>query len=838
MTPDIFNEARRRVSRSLIEQYFAAPGAHWDGSEYWTLNPTRRDKKVGSFHISAEGQYFDHATKDGGDIIDLLVAIHGVTKKEAAEKIISDTGGTTPSQEKRQKIEREQQADRKGVKKEKPPAQIPIPEAERESLVRTLENDFFREKYGEFTAGYTYKTMAGDWAFVGARFERKQVDAEGREYIEKNVVPFYFTTTGKWKNALPPLPGKLPLYKIDEFGAMKKKTGARFLIVEGEKCAQVMVPGWIVVSWVGGTNKVHLSDFSPLADYPVAIWPDHDTQIDKETGLPLPDVEQPGIKAALSIREALPHAQIMDVRDRPGDGWDIADAAESMSPEELAAYVETCPRLFEEMPWEPYDAFRQFVADRYEDRNLEHIDGLFWEYKADAHCWREVMQTNIKTDILWWMEQKKIVKFLQNNAKAVHTFLKNTASHLEFYSTGYSGRNPFKESAIMPYIHFMNGAVEIKKTGVKFHERAQDNEDFFRRLYPVHCLDFDFHPEAYEGAPLSETAPAFHFYLRELIPPEDRRRSDYEEQLQLTIDFFSQIIAYAINPIKKEPYFFALYGAQRAGKSFFIDILEQLIGQQFFVKRPTSDMIGNRFATSDLWGAKVFVDDDVESNLKLPDAFIKNNSGNKGITVERKHMTPVHGVKISVAMFFLSNHNFKISGGAEGLARRFVYVPFDREIKNPDVYLLDKICGKEPKDFESGDAVGQTFDERPAIIGMALRGWELFRKNNYRFVMPDWIKRERDKWLMESSSVSQWFYEEFLDSYKSDRISRKEFYDQYKSWCDEEGRKAMGKIKFFEEARRTRRIKEIKGNMDRYVEILSDIDDTPSDEKLQEEIPF
>ncbi len=42
-------------------------------------------------------------------------------------------------------------------------------------------------------------------------------------------------------------------------------------------------------------------------------------------------------------------------------------------------------------------------------------------------------------------------------------------------------------------------------------------------------------------------------------------------------------------------------------------------------------------------------------------------------------------------VFFLNNFNFKISGGAEGLARRFVFIPFEKEIKNPDIDLLKKI---------------------------------------------------------------------------------------------------------------------------------------------------
>ena len=167
----------------------------------------------------------------------------------------------------------------------------------------------------------------------------------------------------------------------------------------------------------------------------------------------------------------------------------------------------------------------------------------------------------------------------------------------------------------------------------------------------------------YHNDNLAEVAPAFHHYVKSLVP------ENMEHETQTTIDFFCQILAYCINPIKKRPHFFAMYGKQDTGKSFFPELLEHIIGEQFFVKRKMADM-ENRFAASDLWGSKIFVDDDVKANLKLPDDFIKFYSGEKSITIEKKNKDAIKGVKISVAMFFISNHSFSVSGGVVQTEKR------------------------------------------------------------------------------------------------------------------------------------------------------------------------
>ena len=243
-----------------------------------------------------------------------------------------------------------------------------------------------------------------------------------------------------------------------------------------------------------------------------------------------------------------------------------------------------------------------------------------------------------------------------------------------------------------------------------------------------------------------------------------------------------------------------VYGAQETGKSFLLDIMEEIIGKDFFVVRKTRDM-DSRFSAADLWGSKVFVDDDVKSDLTLPDDFIKLYSGEKSVTIEKKNKDAIKGVKISVAMFFISNHVFTLAGGSEGISRRVIYMPYHKKIKKIDTMLRHKICGRMAHGEESGPNAGKIFDERPALIALALRAMEKMIADNYEFTMPEWVRREREEWIRQSDTVHQFMEESVFENSVAWRFKKSELFERYKMWCSEEGKKAFGKTKFYSKVR-------------------------------------
>lgn len=72
-----------KLPKSYIEQEFHCEGSFWNDNKFFTLNPCRDDKHVGSFYISTSGQWYDYATKEMGDHLSLKI---GKSKYESIKK--------------------------------------------------------------------------------------------------------------------------------------------------------------------------------------------------------------------------------------------------------------------------------------------------------------------------------------------------------------------------------------------------------------------------------------------------------------------------------------------------------------------------------------------------------------------------------------------------------------------------------------------------------------------------------------------------------------------------------------------------------------------------------
>jgi hypothetical protein len=68
-----------------------------EGTEWVSINPTRNDRKLGSFKINlGSGKWADFATGDrGADLISLGAYLHRLTQRQAALKI-ADMLGVNP----------------------------------------------------------------------------------------------------------------------------------------------------------------------------------------------------------------------------------------------------------------------------------------------------------------------------------------------------------------------------------------------------------------------------------------------------------------------------------------------------------------------------------------------------------------------------------------------------------------------------------------------------------------------------------------------------------------------------------------------------------------------
>ncbi len=77
----------------LVQRWL--PDGRRVGSEWVALNPTREDRRLGSFKVNLRsGRWADFATGDtGGDVISLVAYLERIRQVEAAERLAVLLGG-------------------------------------------------------------------------------------------------------------------------------------------------------------------------------------------------------------------------------------------------------------------------------------------------------------------------------------------------------------------------------------------------------------------------------------------------------------------------------------------------------------------------------------------------------------------------------------------------------------------------------------------------------------------------------------------------------------------------------------------------------------------------
>lgn len=289
-----------------------------NGNRWTCLNPTRQDNHNGNFVIfSKDYGYYDFATKEKGDTIDLYCHLFKVSKSEffrakRAEKF----GGQIRSGPIQRLPEPIKNSDASEEDKSFQIGEIPVPP------FVPQKSDIEHPKLGIPDQIYTYKNKCSHVIGFLARFERTDP--------KKICLPFtYDFWKGKWEFSAEGFEGQKPFYQMDLLNQKHKK----WLIVEGEKTAEaakvLLKEGHLdhiipnarldtnVLTWFGGSTAVKKADWK-------TFWECHPTEIYLS-----PDMDEPGLEAMKYIQTLFPYAHLLtsssDIK-----GYDLADYLEEI----------------------------------------------------------------------------------------------------------------------------------------------------------------------------------------------------------------------------------------------------------------------------------------------------------------------------------------------------------------------------------------------------------------------------------------------------------------------------------------------------------------------------
>ena len=113
---------------------------------------------------------------------------------------------------------------------------------------------------------HTYTDTEGNPLYWRIRLKHPQT-------AEKIIWPFHQNTEGNFVLKEPFFSDKKPLYKLHE---LAKHSSDPVWIVEGELCADKLEALGLTVTTSGGSGSAAMTDWSPLKNRSIIIWPDND----------------------------------------------------------------------------------------------------------------------------------------------------------------------------------------------------------------------------------------------------------------------------------------------------------------------------------------------------------------------------------------------------------------------------------------------------------------------------------------------------------------------------------------------------------------------------------
>lgn len=246
------------ASNMVVSQWL--PDGKRQGREWMARNPKRADHHRGSFAINLDsGRWSDFATGDaGGDLVSLVAYLEDCSQLEAARQLDEFLGMDCDLSYSKPKKENNSDSLDSVL-------HMPIPD-DSPGLPVSHPN------FGCPSAIWTYSDERGNTLFHTCRF-----DPPGQR---KRVLPLtlWQEKNGRLSWLWRACPNSRALYNLDRLAAFPDAT---VIVTEGEKAADAAArllpePSFVTTTSSGGAQAPGKTDWAPLKNRIVWIWPDND----------------------------------------------------------------------------------------------------------------------------------------------------------------------------------------------------------------------------------------------------------------------------------------------------------------------------------------------------------------------------------------------------------------------------------------------------------------------------------------------------------------------------------------------------------------------------------
>ncbi len=649
---------------------------------------TAGDSLEVSLNPATLGQWFDHATGEGGDIFTLIAAQQGMDVKRDFSALLTVAASLC------------------GYVSTQPTSTKAIPQVPMDEL-------------GPATGKWDYLDSEGKLIACVYRYE----PSPGKKA--------YRPWDAKKRKQAPPTPR--PLY--NQPGIAQSDT---VILVEGEKCAQALIEAGLCATTAmhGANAPVDKTDWSPLKDKTILIWPDKDK----------PGWAYAEIAAQALLSAGASSCDILLPPDSYPEGWDAADALDEGF--DVATFIQQGARMSVQKPApnsesieHAEDALALSFSDSY------HQD---WRYVAKWGRWK-----------LWdgqrWMDDDTLLiqhiirgicrsEAKQAQAKGIATKIASIAT---VYNVERAARNDRRHAATIEdwdkdawLLNTPGGIVNLRTGQVSEHQRGH-------------------HMTKLTTATPKGDCPKWLNFIDSVTGGDASMKS-----------YLQRVAGYCLTGSTQEHALFFLYGTGGNGKSVFVNTLFTILGD-YAANAPMDTFMearGDKHPTdlAGLMGARFVAATETEQGRRWNESKIKEISGGDPISarfMRQDFFTYTPQFKLVIS----GNHKPAIRNVDEAMKRRLHLIPFTITVpaNQRDKHLQQKLL-----------------QERDGILAWAVAGcldWQA-----HGLVKPAKVLEATDEYFGEEDVIGEFEEMELIKDPQS-RTAINAIFTRWKSFSESRG---------------------------------------------------
>ena len=243
-----------------------------------------------------------------------------------------------------------------------------------------------------------------------------------------------------------------------------------------------------------------------------------------------------------------------------------------------------------------------------------------------------------------------------------------------------------------------------------------------------------------------------------------------------------EMIGYCLVPTAKFQKAFLLTGGGSNGKSTFLEMLAELLGNENVSALSMSELNHN-FKVSEITSKLANIGDDISSEYMEDSSIFKKLVTGEDITVDVKNETP-YKLKNTAKLIFAANDLPLALDKSEGLLRRLTIVPFvakfSKNDEDYDPFISDKI---------------KTDNARSYLLNIGLAGARRLFENN-EFTEPLVVTDVLHEYEIRNNNAMAYYYDEIKTPEAITGKTLGDTYMAYQYWCHGQGMKPYSQIIF------------------------------------------